>query len=361
MLVDGVRIGQSSEGVDRKQQVLAHFPFLLRPGPPARVLTIGLGTGILAGEMAHHPGVERIECVELSPSVIEAAHLFARWNGGVMESPVVRMVNDDGVNYLKRSPARYDAIVSDGKSRSGHAGNALFYSLDYYRSAREHLAPGGVMIQWVPLDIPQEDLRTILRTFRAAFPDTYVWVAQSSAFVVGLDRPLELDLDRVQRVLEAPEFADLRRHGWTRAADVATMLAADGASLEPWLAQEDAVNSLEHPVLEFYSPAAVAAPADRRVADNLAAFATLRRGSLRVRLLGGDAAALEAGERAERLLVAGLVSLGRGDGRGIGQLQAAVEAAPGDGVVGQAAAEALLDAGIRADRGGDLTRAIGLY
>ena len=48
MLVDGVGIGQSSAGIDNKQQVLAHFPFLLRPGrPPARVLSIGLGTGIV--------------------------------------------------------------------------------------------------------------------------------------------------------------------------------------------------------------------------------------------------------------------------------------------------------------------------
>ena len=361
MLVDGVRIGQSSEGVDRKQQVLAHFPFLLRTAPPAHVLSIGLGTGILIGEMAHHPGVERIECVELSPSVIEAARLFGPFNGGVMDNPAVRVVNDDGVNYLKRSPTRYDAIVSDGKSRSGHAGNALFYSQDYYRSAREHLAPGGVMIQWVPLDVPPADLRILLRTFIGVFPDAYVWVAQSSAFLVGLDRPLVLDLDHVQRVLDAPESADLRRHGWRSATEVATMLVADAASLAPWLAQEDTVNSLEHPVLEFYAPAALAEPAAARVADNLAALATLRLGSPRVRLLGGDPAALEAGARAERLLVNGLVELSRGDAAGIGALEAAAAGAPTGGVVAQAVAEALLDAGIRADTGGDLRSAIGLY
>jgi spermidine synthase len=361
MLVDGVRIGQSSEGVDRKQQVLAHFPFLLREEPPARVLSIGLGTGILIGEMAHHPGVERIECVELSPSVIEAAHLFAPFNGGVMENPAVRVVNDDGVNYLKRSRSRYDAIVSDGKSRAGHAGNALFYSQDYYRSARDHLAPGGVMIQWVPLDVPPEDLRTILRTFIRVFPDTYVWIAQSSCFLVGLDRPLVLDLAHAQRVLDAPESADLRRHGWRSATDVATMLVADAASLAPWLAQEDAINSLEHPVLEFYSPSALATVASRRVADNLAALALLRQGSPRVRLLGGDPAALEAGASAERLLVSGLVALGRGEAGGIGQLEAAAAASPPGGVIGQAVAEALVETGIQVDTGGDVARATGLY
>lgn len=82
MAVDGITIGQSHAGVDRKQQFLAHVPFLLEPGPLRKVLSIGLGTGILIGEVAKHPGVERIECVELSPPVIEGARLFAEQNGG---------------------------------------------------------------------------------------------------------------------------------------------------------------------------------------------------------------------------------------------------------------------------------------
>ena len=66
-----------------------------------------------------------VECVELSPSVIEGAAQFAAYSGDVLRSPKVRIIEDDGVNFLRRSPARYDAIISDGKSRLGQAGNAL--------------------------------------------------------------------------------------------------------------------------------------------------------------------------------------------------------------------------------------------
>ncbi|ACG73886.1 Spermine synthase [Anaeromyxobacter sp. K] len=362
MLVDGVRIGQSSEGVDRKQQVLAHFPILLRDRPPARVLTIGLGTGILAGEVARHPGVERVDVVELSPSVIEGARLFDRFNGAVLDDPRVRVVNDDGVAFLRRSAERYDAIISDGKSRSGHAGNAQFYSQDYYRSARAHLAPGGVMMQWVPLDVPAADLRVILRTFEEAFPDTYVWIAQSSCFLVGLDGPLALDLARVQRVLDAPESDDLRRHGWRTAAEVVALLAADRETLAPWLALEDTVNTLERPVLEFYAPAELAVPPGVRAAANLATLGTLSRGiPPTARVTGGDAAALADGARAERLLVDGVAALGRGDAAGIARLEAAAQAAPADGVIRQAVAEALVQLGVDADRSSDLARAEVLY
>jgi len=357
MLVDGVVIGQSSAGVDRKQQVLAHFPFLLRPGrPPANVLTIGLGTGILAGEVVKHAGVERVEVVELEPAVIEGARVFEAWNGGALADPRVRVVNDDGVNFLRRSPERYDAVISDGKSRSGHAGNALFYSEDYYRSARRHLAEGGIMIQWVPLDVPDEDLRTIVRTFVGVFPYVYVWLGPDSCYLAGGKEPLVLDREHVQRVLDEPATASLRRHGWRTAEDVANLLVADGASLRSWLSQESTVNSREHPVLEFYAPSSVGRPAAERVADNLEAIAGTRRGALgQVRLGGFDPSAVEAGSRSAVRLVDLFAALGRGTGDaavGIRRIEDALAGAPARAVLGQWAALAMFNIGLALDRDG---------
>src|SRR5262249_2854807 len=174
MLVDGVRVGQSSAGIDHKQQVLAHLPFLLRPDkPPRTVLSIGLGTGILMGEVARH-GIEPGLCVELSPEVVEGARQFDAYNGKVLDDQRVRVVVDDGINFLARSAQKWDAIISDGKSRHGHVGNARFYSEDFYRSGRDHLAPGGVLLQWVPLDEAPAELRTIARSFSRVFPHFYI-------------------------------------------------------------------------------------------------------------------------------------------------------------------------------------------
>ncbi|HZY05847.1 MAG TPA: fused MFS/spermidine synthase, partial [Anaeromyxobacteraceae bacterium] len=313
MFVDGVRIGQSSTGVDRKQQVLAHFPFLLGPGgPPRKVLTIGLGTGILTGEVARHPGVERVDVVELEPAVIEAARAFEDWNDRALANPRVRVINDDGVGFLRRSPERYDAVISDGKSRSGHAGNALFYSLDYYRSAREHLTPGGLMIQWVPLDLPGEDLRIIVRTFLRAFRFAFVWLGPDSCFLAGTEEPLVLDRQRIDRELAGPATLGLQRHGWRTAEDVAALLIADGESLRPMLDQGDAVNSLEHPVLEFYALGAVREAEAERVAGNLEAILATRRGPLRTVALTGFDGALAAGDAARAVGL--LASLRRREG-----------------------------------------------
>jgi spermidine synthase len=360
MAVDGVTIGQSHSGVDKKQQFLAHVPFLLERRPLKHVLSIGLGTGILIGEVAKHPGVERVECVELSPSVIEGARLFAEHNGGVLDDPRTRIVNDDGVSFLRRSGDVYDAIISDGKSRSGHAGNAVFYSENYYASARDHLADHGVMAQWVPLDVTPEDLRTIVRTFTRVFPHSYLWLGARSCFLVGLKRPLVLDLEHAQRVIDSPASAGLRRHGWRDAAEIAALLLGDGPALTRWVG-EGPVNSLERPVLEFHALERPA-PEGERVAENLTSVAALRREGLRdARVVGASEETIAAGAPLGPILD-GLSLLARGDGRGVWIVWTAVtQASAALGATRHIAAEALFEVARSVDLEGRVADAAVLY
>ncbi|HEX9052018.1 MAG TPA: fused MFS/spermidine synthase [Anaeromyxobacter sp.] len=360
MAIDGIVIGQSSAGVDKKQQVLAHFPFLLSERPPRTVLTVGLGTGILAGEMARHPGVERITVVEIARGVIEGARAFEHWNAGVLHDPRVQIVEDDGVNYLRRARRSYDAIVSDGKSKSGHAGNAVFFSQDYYRSARDHLAVDGAMLQWVPLDLPPEDLRTIVRTFASVFPHVYLWIAQESSFLVGRLQPLSLDLDRVQRGLDEPATADLRRYGWERADDVAALLVADETTLAPWLGADAPVNSLETPILEFYAPGGLAEPEPQRVAANLESLVGLRRRAEPLALRAARSTVDGAFDAVARL-VDGAAALAIGERRGVALIEGALAAAPRDGVVHHWGAEALFGFAQNLDLRGRAGEAVALY
>jgi spermidine synthase len=358
MSVDGVQIGQTAAGVDRKQKFLAHIPFLLEPRPLRNVLSVGLGTGILIGEVARHPGVERIECVELSPSVIEGARLFTEYNGGILDDPRTRIVNDDGISYLRRSRETYDAIISDGKSRSGHAGNAVFYSEDYYLSARDHLAEHGVMAQWVPLDVTLEDLQIIVRTFSSVFEHAYLWLGPRSCFLVGMKHPLALDLEAVQRALDAPATAALRQHGWTDAAELAGTLLADGADLRRW-AGAGPLNSLERPVLEFY-PFHDAPAGDERLASNLQSLTSLRP-DRQDPLVASSDERVAAEARSARALLVGLVSLARDEAWGARATTLAIAQAPARGVLHQVAAEALFDLARSLDLRGNAAEATAVY
>lgn len=344
MFVDGVSIGESSGGVDRKQQVLAHFPFLLHRGPKT-VMSTGLGSGILIGEVALHPGVTSIDCVELSPSVIDGARAFADFNHGVLDDPRVRIIVDDGVNFLKRAPKSYDVIIADGKSRMGHSENSVFYAEDYYRAALDHLAPRGLFIQWTELDEIPEDLRTIVRTFVGVFPRAYLFVAQNSAYLVGSAEPLELDPARIQLALAAPEAAALWRYGWERAEDVAAALVADQVRARAWLGSETTINSFERPVLEFFSLRAMATPTPLRVAEN---FETL--------------AAIAPRTSSLRYVLPGLALIARGEAAtGVGRLEQVLANFPEQRMVRRWISDAFVELGAQLERQGDGGQAVYLY
>ncbi len=342
MSVDGIVIGQSGGGVDQKQQALAHFPFLLLSDPPPRrVLSIGLGTGILIGEVARHPTVTTVDCLEISPSVIEAAHLYDDLTDNVLRDPRVRIITDDGVNYLKRTAESYDAVISDGKSRTGHGGNATFYSADYYHACRARLNADGLMIQWIPLDVPPAELRIIVRTFLNIFPHTYAWVEPPfSCYLVGRDAPLRVNVEHMDTELSSPHAAHLNRWGWQRAGDFLGFLTADTDMLSR-LAGDVPINSFAYPIIEFYSFADFAEPSFSRVTRNLEAFLSVRQ-LPQLSLNDENQSAVEENHRAATLFLEGLLSTRRPDalvqGAGLNRIEAAIATSPQNGAIRHAAA-----------------------
>jgi spermidine synthase len=102
---------EASTTVDMLTQVLVgHLPFLFREDA-GKALLIGLASGITAGSLALHEGLESIEVVELEPSIVEASHAFDDFNHRPLEDPRVQLVLADGRNHLLFSePGTYDLI-----------------------------------------------------------------------------------------------------------------------------------------------------------------------------------------------------------------------------------------------------------
>jgi spermidine synthase len=192
------------------------------------------------------------------------------------------------------------------------------------------------------------------------FPHAYLWLGPRSCFLVGLKKTLLLDLAHVQRVLDAPAAAGLRRHGWHDAAELAALLLADGGALARWVG-EGPVSSVEHPLLEFYA-LHDAPPEEDRVATNLAALAGLRRQGLQDARFTGSDEDVVANARAVGLLLDGLILLARQDDSGARVLETALAHAPATaGMVRQTAAEALFELGRSNDVLGRTAAAGALY
>jgi hypothetical protein len=151
----------------------AHIPLLLHPDP-RHVLQICFGVGNSLASVLQYP-VERVDAVELSPGVIEAARYFRATNRDSIEDPRVRLWIDDGRNFLLTSRERYDVIRLDPPELHT-AGIVNLYTREFYELARDHLAPGGIFSIWFNgVMTPLEDIRAVLRTVADVFPHVSVW------------------------------------------------------------------------------------------------------------------------------------------------------------------------------------------
>lgn len=124
MSVDGIVIGGTGFA-EFKQLLLAHLPKLLLENVSTE-LSVGLGSGILAGESALHTRVDSIITVEIEPSVVTGARLFAKENHDVLDNRRLTVKIDDIGNFLRTTTDQYHVITADEKTADEYASNGFF-------------------------------------------------------------------------------------------------------------------------------------------------------------------------------------------------------------------------------------------
>ena len=237
----------------------AHLPLLLH-ARPERALAIGIGTGATIGAALAHPGLE-VDGVEIVPETLTAAALFADENDGMLAHPRAHLFVDDARSHLLASRQRYDVIVSE-LFLPWTAGTAYLYSLDFYRLGREHLAPGGLYCQWLPLhQLGRDDLETIVGTFARAFPAVELWMAYHRtrtplAALIGSERPPTLDAAALRARAQDPALAAaLSAAMLDDPGDLALLYVASDAQLRAATREVPPITD-DRPRLEFTAPAA---------------------------------------------------------------------------------------------------------
>jgi len=314
MSIDGVVIGGTGV-TDYKQQLLAHLPKLFLKEYESE-LTVGLGSAILVGESARHPGLRRIVCVEIEPTVAEGAAYFREENHAVLEDPRVEIIVDDVANYLRTTDERFDIVSADEKTAENYASNGFSYSRDYYYLLRDHLTPRGVMVQWMT-SLPASQYAMVLKTFTGAFPHVSIWYftpvgnkGPSNVILVGSPGVIVLDQAWMNAVLKrrADDFAGIGKYGLTNAESVLAHYVAGGDTIR-MAVREAPVNSLEHPRFEFYSPREYAVSGDERTLRLLDFLASIREPDIPHLVADGDsddaADRLRGAIAAEREFLAG--------------------------------------------------------
>jgi spermidine synthase/Tfp pilus assembly protein PilF len=236
------------------QLLLAHLGAVFGP-PPRRVLIIGFGSGMTAAVLAKYPDVERIDCVEIEPAVLEAARYLETLNHGVLRDPKLHMHVDDARNFLLTSPDKFDLIISE-PSNPWIAGVATLFTDEYYAAVRAHLVPDGNFVQWVQgYSLDPADLRMVLASVSGHFPETTLWHAQVLDFMVlaRLDtRPMNFNRMRQlwQNTALREDFAPLELR---RPEGILAYYSLDDEAVRK-LGAGSVLNTDDRTLLEYHAP-----------------------------------------------------------------------------------------------------------
>lgn len=139
------------------------------------VLVIGLGAGILPSKIEIEYLHINVTVVEINAAVISIADTFF----GIRETNKLKIIKDDGRNYLKNTNKKYDLIVVDAY----HGNNSLvlpfeLITKEFYELTKQHLTKDGqisVMLNSeVRLSEPQ-DYQSIYKTINNVYDYDYVF------------------------------------------------------------------------------------------------------------------------------------------------------------------------------------------
>lgn len=184
-----------------------HLPMLLHEDPKD-VLVICFGAGNTMGAITRHSAAERIDCVELSPGVVEASKHFET-NYNPTSDPRVHMHFEDGRNYLLGTDRKFDIIHLDPPELHT-AGVVNLYTEEFYELCKARLKPGGIMSHWFnSTKITDEEQRIVVGTFQEVFPHGTVWQGPGlySWNLIATDKPLRVPIQSIAERLAEPAVA----------------------------------------------------------------------------------------------------------------------------------------------------------
>lgn len=144
MIIDGCTMVSTRENFFY-HEMIAH-PVLFTHPDPRRVLIIGGGDCGTLREVLRHPGVERVQQVDIDEGVTRAAEKFFPELCESNNDPRAELYFEDGIKWAAEAEAGYyDVIIVDGTDPVG-PGEGLFNEA-FYRSCVRALGANGLLVQ----------------------------------------------------------------------------------------------------------------------------------------------------------------------------------------------------------------------
>jgi spermidine synthase len=291
----------------RYMRLIGELPSLLCK-PPVKVLVICFGVGNTSHALDVDPEVKSIDVCDLSRAVIECEPEFRGTDGNVLNSKKVKVIINDGRNFLLRSDERYDVICLEPPPPMD-AGIVNLYTQEFYKLASERLTEQGKVCQWLPLHCIQGGLlKMMVQAGRKTFPYVSFWIPNNSeALMICSKQPIVFDCKAIQARIDAyPEKkACLKEAGVDDACHLLSTLLLSGKALDAYVDDAPSLTD-DRPQLEFFlsDPSNKPKPTDIPYMDLAKEISdpNVTPEQLGIKVLNCDPKKLAINQRAMRLL-----------------------------------------------------------
>jgi len=240
----------------------AHLTSLL-VNHPKTALIVAFGAGGTSGSILQYNELERLDVVEICGGVVEPARkYFSAMNYGVLDDPRLHLIIQDGKNYVKLTDKTYDIIFSGPIHPQSNQGSAALYTRDFFEDCRKRLNKGGVQCLWLPMHMPPEDYKVIVKTFQQVYPHSSLWLIDGSpntsshTHLIGSIDPLAIDFNLVnEKLRESAVMADIDQCDYFTLSDGFDFIgqyALGEDNLREFTSDVKASNTDNLPVAEFF-------------------------------------------------------------------------------------------------------------
>lgn len=166
-------------------EMMTHVP-LFAHSAPQKVLIIGGGDGGMLREVCQHQALHHITMVEIDAEVITLCRQYLpNHHRGAYDDPRVRLVIDDGMQFVNHTAEKFDVIISDCPDPIG-PGESLFTS-QFYQGCARCLNDGGIFVAQNGVSFLQPDeLINSYTRLKHAFSDVSFYQAAIPTYYGGM-------------------------------------------------------------------------------------------------------------------------------------------------------------------------------
>ena len=224
----------------------AVLPMAIHPHAKTAAV-IGMGSGQTSHILLGNEKLQRVDTIEIEEAVIEAAGHFGSNVERVFTDSRSHIFIDDARSFLSTHNSQYDVIVAE-PSNPWVSGVSSLFSEEFYELADRHLAPNGVLAQWLQLyEIEARLVASVMGALVKTFPDYAIYATDNANMLILARKGGPQSLD--QHVFLQTNIAEeLARHQIHSVDDLAIRKIGDRQVLQPFFDSfESPPNSEFHP------------------------------------------------------------------------------------------------------------------